>query len=145
MVETPAVVIMAEELLKEVDFVNVGSNDLLQYALAASWGFSVVERRYHIFHPAIAKLLQFVAEAGEKLKKEVYLCGEIASFEEFYPLLLRIGIRSFSISVSRFSDIKCGLSHELRHLYETRGSDIITNFYRVKCKEEADGYFRKFV
>jgi phosphotransferase system enzyme I (PtsI) len=145
MIETPAAVMMAEELLQEVDFANVGSNDLLQYALAAPRGFSAVERRYHIFHPSIAKLLQFVAEAGKKLKKEVCLCGEIASFEEFYPLLLKLGIRSFSIAVSRFADIKCGLWHELSYRYESRALDIVSNFRKIKSKEEADSYFREFV
>ncbi|MBN2542196.1 phosphoenolpyruvate--protein phosphotransferase [bacterium] len=145
MIETPAAVMMAEELLKEVDFANIGSNDLLQYTLATSRGSPKVEKRYHIFHPAIAKMLRFVAETGKELNKEVCLCGEIASFEEFYPLLLKLGLRSFSVAVSRFADIKCELLYELQNLHESSEIDMVKNFYGAKSKEEIDSFFRKFV
>lgn len=137
MVETPSAVMMAEELLREIDFINIGSNDLLQYALAASRGNMLVEKRYHILHPALVKLLGIVVKAGKKAKKEVCLCGEIAAFEEFYPLFLQMGLRSFSVAISKFSDIKC----ELLHLQTSQNKDIVKDFYKNKSKEEIDKYF----
>lgn len=132
-----AKIIKAEELLKEVDFVNIGSNDLLQYTLAAARGNLLIEKRYHVLHPALVRLLEIVVKAGRKAKKEVCLCGEIASFEEFHPLLLQIGLRSFSVSVSKFSDIKC----ELLHLEVSGNRKIVKDFYKNKTKEEIDEYF----
>ena len=138
MIETPSAVMMAEELLKEVDFVNIGSNDLLQYTIAASRDNLLAENRYHILHPALVKQLEIIARAGKRVKKEVCLCGEIASFEEFYPLLLGIGLRSFSVAVPKLSDIKC----ELLHLGLSLGKGQVKDFYKVKSKEEIDKYFR---
>jgi len=81
MIETPAAVMMADELADKVDFINIGSNDLLAYTLAAARGNMLAEARYHILHPALVKMLEKIARAGKAAKKEVCLCGEIASFE----------------------------------------------------------------
>lgn len=141
MIETPSAVMMSPELLGEVDFINIGSNDLLQYTLAASRGTLLVEKRYHILHPALVKLLEIVLKAGKRVKKEVCLCGEIASFEEFYPLFLQIGLRSFSVALSKFSDIKC----ELLHLQIPKNKNVVKDFYKNKSKKEIDKYFKLYV
>jgi len=137
MIETPAAVMLAGELMAAVDFVNIGSNDLLQYTLAASRGNMLSEKRYHILHPALLKLIEMVAREGRKAGREVCLCGEIASFEEFYPLFLQIGLKSFSVAVSKFNDIKC----ELIHVERSKDKQLLTGFYRTRSKEEADRYF----
>jgi phosphotransferase system enzyme I (PtsI) len=114
MIETPAAAVMSDLILKEVAFCNIGSNDLLQYTLAASRGSAFIEGRYHVMHPALVRLMGIVVKAGEKNGKEVCLCGEICSFEEFYPVLLGIGLASFSVSAAKHDDIKCHLLHEAR-------------------------------
>jgi phosphoenolpyruvate-protein phosphotransferase (PTS system enzyme I) len=138
MIETPAAAVMAEKILKEVDFANIGSNDLSIYTLAVSRGSLSAEKRYHILHPALVRLLELVVIAGKKAKKEVCLCGEIASFEEFYSLFLSIGLKSFSIAASKFEDIKCHLLHE-------KGIDksLIQKFFNMKTKKEIDEFFEK--
>jgi phosphotransferase system enzyme I (PtsI) len=141
MIETPAAVMMADELMEQVDFINIGSNDLLQYTLAASRGNMLAEKRYHILHPALVKMLAMVARTSRQAKKEVCLCGEAASFEEFYPLLLQAGLASFSVTVSKFNDIKC----ELMHLQKKKGKDLLEEFYKTASKEEADRYFQKLL
>lgn len=137
MVETPSAVMMIEELIKEVDFINIGSNDLLQYSLAAFRGNPVVEDRYHILHPTLVKMMEIITKAGRKANKEVCLCGEIAFFEEFYPLFLQIGLRSFSVAVSKFSDIKC----ELLNLNIPNDKDMLKDFYKNHSKEKINEYF----
>ncbi|MGA2089964.1 MAG: phosphoenolpyruvate--protein phosphotransferase [Endomicrobiales bacterium] len=141
MVETPAAVLMIDQLLKVVDFINIGSNDLLQYTLAASRGNALAEARYHILHPAVVKLLLMTAAAGRRAKKEVCLCGEIASFEEFYPLLLDAGISSFSVSPAKFGDIKCDLMHQ----NIPRGRKLLTDYCAAKSKHDADKFFTQFL
>ena len=136
MIETPAAAIMADRLLKNVDFANIGSNDLIQYTLAASRGNRLVEKRYHILHPSLVKLMEFIVKAGNKYKKEICLCGEIAGFEEFYPLFLNIGLRSFSIAAAKLEDIKC----QLMHVTKTR-KDFMEHFYKMSSKEDIDNFF----
>ncbi|MCX5782420.1 MAG: phosphoenolpyruvate--protein phosphotransferase [Elusimicrobia bacterium] len=141
MIETPGAVMMIKEILNEVDFVNIGSNDLLQYTLAASRGNMIAEKRYHILHPAVLKFIEITAREGKKAKKEVCLCGEIAAFEEFYPLLLGAGLTSFSVAVTKFEDIKCQIMHQVG----LREKKDLKEFYNTKTKEEADSFFLKYI
>lgn len=138
MIETPAAAMMSKELLRYCDFANIGSNDLLQYTLAASRGNLAVEKRYHILHPSMARLMEIIVKAGNYHKKEICLCGEIASFDEFYPLFLNLGLRSFSVAASRLEDIKC----ELLHLKKPEIS-LAQRFYKTKTKEEVDRLFKR--
>ncbi len=141
MAETPSSVMLIRELLKEVDFINIGSNDLLQYTLAAARGNMLAEKRYHILHPSVLKFIEIAAREGKRAKKEVCLCGEIAAFEEFYPLLLGAGLTNFSVSASKFEDIKC----ELVHLARSKDKNLVKKFYETRSKDEADEFFSKFL
>lgn len=140
MVETPGAVMLVDELLKGSDFINIGSNDLLQYTLAAARGNPLAEKRYHIMHPALLKLLEITAVKAAKSGKEVCLCGEIASFEEFYPLLLETGLKSFSVSPAKFNDIKCELMHRL-----TSGKKTLQRYYKMPSKAETEKYIEGFL
>ncbi|MFC1512586.1 phosphoenolpyruvate--protein phosphotransferase [bacterium] len=137
MVETPAAALLADEFLKDIDYVNIGSNDLLQYTLAASRGNPVIENRYHILHPSILKLIEVVVKAGKKHNKEICLCGEVAAFEKFYPALLKLGIRSFSVAASKFSYLKC----ELMNMRYNAKTDILNKIYSARSKGELDKIF----
>jgi phosphotransferase system enzyme I (PtsI) len=133
MIETPSAALMADQIFAEVDFANIGSNDLLQYTMAASRGNASVERRYHILHPALVKLIEIIVKAGRKNGIEVCLCGEIAGFEEFYPFFLGIGLNSFSVAASRLDRIKC----ELLHL-KKKGRLAAHKIYRAVTVDDVD-------
>ena len=139
MIETPAAAIMADMLLKEVHFANIGSNDLLQYTLAASRGHPLVEKRYHILHPALVRLIEMVIKAGKMHHKEICLCGEVGSFEEFYPLFLKMGLRSFSVAALKFPYLKC----ELMHMRIPKKSNLLKKVHAARTKAEMDKIFRK--
>ncbi|MDP8257853.1 MAG: phosphoenolpyruvate--protein phosphotransferase [Candidatus Aadella gelida] len=138
MIETPAAVVLAENILKMVDFANIGSNDLIQYTLAAARGDQLIEKRYHILHPALVKQIEQVVKAGKKLKKEICLCGEIAGFEEYYPLLLSTGLRSFSVESAKLEDITCQLLHEKKPDKSTA-----KEFYKLTTKHSIDRFFKE--
>ncbi len=139
MIEIPSAALRADVLLPMVDFANIGSNDLLQYTLAAYRGNALVEKRYHILHPSLVKLFEIIIKAGKKEKKEICLCGEISSFEEFYPLFLKLGLRSFSVAVAKFPHIKC----ELLHLNTSEKTGLVKKVYSAKSKLELDRLFLK--
>lgn len=136
MIEVPSAALMAESILGEVDFANIGSNDLVQYTLAAARGNQLIEKRYHILHPSIVKLMEIVVKAGKKHKKEVCLCGEIADFEEFYPILLALGLRSFSVAAAKLDDMKCYLLHQ--KIYP---KTVLDRYYSLRTKKEIDMFF----
>lgn len=138
MIETPAAAVMADRLLRNVDFANIGSNDLIQYTLAASRGNQLIEKRYHILHPSLVRLMEFIVKAGKKHKKEICLCGEIAGFEDFYPLFLNIGLESFSVAAARLEDIKCNLMHT-----EKKKKNYVKRFYDMTTKKDIDKFFEK--
>jgi phosphoenolpyruvate-protein phosphotransferase len=134
MIETPAAVMLTDELLQNVDFVNIGSNDLLQYTLAVTRGNRIEEERYHILHPALMRMMEIIVKAGRKARKEVCLCGEIASFEEFYPLLLALGLTCFSVGIPQFNDIKCALLH----VRQPDGRKILNDYYKAESKKDVE-------
>lgn len=139
MIETPSAAIMADMLLRNVSFANIGSNDLLQYTLAASRGNPIVEKRYHILHPSLIRLFEIIVKAGKIHKKEICLCGEVGSFEEFYPLFLKLGLRSFSVAASKFPYIKC----ELLHMRISRKLNILKKVYSAESKSDLDRLFKR--
>ncbi|MFC2165880.1 phosphoenolpyruvate--protein phosphotransferase [Acidobacteriota bacterium] len=139
MIETPAAALLSDQLLRQVDFANIGSNDLLQYTLAASRGNPIVEEKYHILHPAMVKLMEMTIRAGKKHNKEICLCGEVASFEEYYPLFLKIGLRCFSVAAMKFPAIKC----DLMHVSINRSSSLKKEVYEASSKKTLDKLFKK--
>jgi len=100
MIETPAAAIATRDILSRVDFINLGTNDLLQYFMAADRDNEEVVDYNDPTNPAFLWLLEFIlAEAGKTGREDdVAICGEIASNLEMIPKLLRMGYRSFSIA-----------------------------------------------
>lgn len=101
MIETPAAVFMAEELAGETDFFSIGTNDLVQYVLAADRGNGTVAYLYNSINPAVLKAIRMVVEGARKAKGEdfpVEVCGEAAAHQESIDALWECGIRRFSVS-----------------------------------------------
>ena len=106
MVETPASVLMAEELAKEVDFFSIGTNDLTQYVLAVDRGNDKIASLYNPFHPAVQRAILHTIRAGHKAGIKVGMCGEFAGNKEATELLLGMGLDEFSMSASLMPEIK---------------------------------------
>ncbi|MEW6746692.1 MAG: phosphoenolpyruvate--protein phosphotransferase [Planctomycetota bacterium] len=96
MIEVPAAALHAEALLQHVDFVSIGTNDLVQYVMAADRNNVRVQHLYQPLNPAILRLLASVIRAGDRLGKSVSVCGEMAGQAETAVLLLGLGLRRFS-------------------------------------------------
>ncbi len=98
MIETPAAVMMAGPLAREVDFFSVGTNDLIQYAFAVDRRNDDVAYLYQPAAPAVVRMLKMVADAAQAASIPVTVCGEMAADPFHVPLLLGLGIRSLSMS-----------------------------------------------
>ncbi len=106
MIETPSAALLLGPLAAEVDFFSVGTNDLVQYLLAADRISGETTPAYEPLHPAVLQLLAKLATAANTAGKPISLCGEIASDPVFTVLLLGLGYRSFSVSPGRLLEIK---------------------------------------
>lgn len=100
MVEIPSTAVMAEQFAKEVDFFSVGTNDLIQYTMAADRMNERVSYLYQPYNPAILRLVKMVIDAAHKEEKWAGMCGEMAGDETAIPLLLGLGLDEFSMSAT---------------------------------------------
>lgn len=100
MVEIPAVAVMADRFAKEVDFFSIGTNDLIQYTMAADRTNETVSYLYQPFNLAVLRLIRGVIEAAHKAGKRVAMCGEMAGDVTALPILLGPGLDEFSMSAS---------------------------------------------
>ncbi|SUK36243.1 phosphoenolpyruvate--protein phosphotransferase [Staphylococcus aureus] len=100
MVEIPATAALADVFAKEVDFFSIGTNDLIQYTLAADRMSECVSYLYQPYNPSILRLVKQVIEASHKEGKWTGMCGEMAGDETAIPLLLGLGLDEFSMSAT---------------------------------------------
>ncbi|HFP6646279.1 TPA: phosphoenolpyruvate--protein phosphotransferase [Staphylococcus aureus] len=100
MVEIPATAALADVFAKEVDFFSIGTNDLIQYTLAADRMSERVSYLYQPYNPSILRLVKQVIEASHKESKWTGMCGEMAGDETAIPLLLGLGLDEFSMSAT---------------------------------------------
>jgi phosphotransferase system enzyme I (PtsI) len=100
MIEIPSAAVMADEFAKHVDFFSIGTNDLIQYTLAADRMNENISYLYNPMHPAVLKLIKMTIEAAHKEGKWCGMCGEMAGDETAIPTLLKYGLDEFSMSAS---------------------------------------------
>ncbi len=106
MIEVPAAVQIINYLIQEVDYVSIGTNDLIQYTLAADRNNASVRQYYDPYHPAVLHSIKRVADAANKAGKKVSLCGEMAADPLCALLLAGMGIREFSLSAPSIPVVK---------------------------------------
>lgn len=106
MIEIPAAAMAAEELGHRLDFLSIGTNDLIQYALAVDRIDEEVSYLYDPLHPGILRLIKMVIEAGKTLNLPVAMCGEMAGDARFTRLLLGMGLKEFSVHPNDLPEIK---------------------------------------
>jgi phosphotransferase system enzyme I (PtsI) len=98
MVEVPSSAVMARELAREVDFMSIGTNDLIQYSLAVDRSNDLVADLYRPTNPAVLRLISEVITAGEAENTDVSMCGEMAADPLMVPVLVGLGLRRFSMN-----------------------------------------------
>jgi phosphotransferase system enzyme I (PtsI) len=100
MVEIPSTAVMADIFAKEVDFFSIGTNDLIQYTMAADRMNERVSYLYQPYNPAILRLVKMVIDAAHKEGKWAGMCGEMAGDEVAIPILIGLGLDEFSMSAT---------------------------------------------
>ncbi len=106
MIEVPAAALSAEAFARELDFLSIGTNDLIQYTLAIDRVDDEVTYLYDPMHPAVLKLICMVIDAGRHFDVPVSMCGEMAGDIRYIPLLLGMGLRQFSMQPGSLLEAK---------------------------------------
>jgi phosphotransferase system enzyme I (PtsI) len=106
MIEVPAAAIALPSMIRSVDFLAIGTNDLIQYTLAADRNNDALGTLYDPLHPAVLKLLAQIIAVGARAKKAVTLCGEMAGDIRYTPLLLALGLTGFSMHPSSLLEVR---------------------------------------
>ncbi len=106
MIEVPSAAIIADLIVKEVDFISIGTNDLLQYSLAIDRVNEHVAYLYEPFHPAVLRIIKTVADAANKAGVSVGVCGEMAGEPEYALILLGFGLNNLSMNAFSILRVK---------------------------------------
>ena len=141
MVEVPAAVIMLESLCPHVDFLAVGTNDLVQYTLAASRTDDRIANLFKPLHPAVLKSLYRVAQVAAAEGVLTLICGEVASHPVYARLLIGMGFRHLSMSLFAIPEVK----GRLREISCLEAADMVEDVLRQATLEEVEDYVNEFM
>jgi len=138
MLETPAAAMQVKEFCREVDFVSIGTNDLLQYMLAVDRGNERVSRFYDPSHPALLMVLRDVIRACTRAGVDCSLCGEMAGQPLYTLLLLGLGLRTFSMAPANVPEVK----KLIRLVTITQAQRVARRALRLETERQVTNYLR---
>lgn len=131
MMETPASVMLAEELAARVDFFSIGTNDLTQYILAVDRGNKKISKLYNSCHPAVLKAIAHIIKAAHKQDIPVGMCGEFAGDIKAAKLLLGMGLDEFSMSLGQINRVKKVILETSREEAEKYAATVLSHDHTI--------------
>jgi phosphoenolpyruvate-protein phosphotransferase (PTS system enzyme I) len=132
MVEIPSTAILADQFAKEVDFFSIGTNDLIQYTMAADRMNQRVSYLYQPYSPSILRLVKMVIDAAHAQGKWTGMCGEMAGDEVAIPLLLGLGLDEFSMSATSILKAR----FQIRHLKKSEMEKLAQEALNMQTTEQ---------
>ena len=126
MIEVPAAALASEVFARKLDFLSIGTNDLIQYALAIDRIDEEVNYLYNPLHPGVINLISVVLEVGKRLNVPVAMCGEMAGDSRYTQLLLAMGLREFSVHPNNLLEIK-------RVIMDSNIASLERKYQRIKA------------
>jgi phosphotransferase system enzyme I (PtsI) len=126
MIEIPSAALLADALAAEVDFFCLGTNDLVQYLLAADREDEGPEPYYQPLHPAVLRLIRSLTEACERCQRPLTICGEMAGEPRYAELLLGLGLRRFSVAPGEILPVKDAIRKANLKAAETLAREALT-------------------
>jgi phosphotransferase system enzyme I (PtsI) len=139
MVEVPATVMLMDRFVREVDFISIGTNDLIQYTLAVDRSNKDVASLYSAADPAVLYLIAKAAQAACEQSKPVALCGQMSANPIFTPLLIGLGVTSLSVPSLALPEIK----HVCRQVTMSQCQEIARKVLQMDSALEVTNYLRQ--
>ncbi|HEX7064608.1 MAG TPA: phosphoenolpyruvate--protein phosphotransferase [Bacillales bacterium] len=139
MVEIPAAAVMAPQFAKEVDFFSIGTNDLIQYTMAADRMNERVSYLYQPYSPAVLGLIRNVISAAHTEGKWVGMCGEMAGDETAIPILLGLGLDEFSMSASAILNAR----NRIKEMSAAECAQQTAEILKLRSSEEVAHYVKQ--
>ncbi|MBY0525007.1 MAG: phosphoenolpyruvate--protein phosphotransferase [Gemmataceae bacterium] len=139
MIEVPSAAIMADQLAREVNFFSIGTNDLVQYTLAADRTNETVASLYNPADPAVLRLIDMVVGAARKHGIEVNLCGEMSGEPIYTMLLLGMGLRQLSVTPHNIPEIK----KIIRSVSMEEATHVAEEARRLETARDVNNYLRE--
>jgi phosphotransferase system enzyme I (PtsI) len=139
MIEVPSAALMAEQLAREIDFFSIGTNDLIQYTLAADRTNQAVASLYNPGDPSVLKLIDNVVKAAQKHRVDVNVCGEMSGEPIYTMLLLGMGLRQFSVTPHNIPEIK----KVIRSVTIEEATEVAQEVLRMETARDVNNYLRE--
>ncbi|MFW6131758.1 MAG: phosphoenolpyruvate--protein phosphotransferase [Candidatus Aminicenantaceae bacterium] len=136
MIEVPAAAAITDLLVEEVDYLSIGTNDLIQYYLAVDRTNEYVSYLYKPFHPSVLRLIKYIIETAQKANKEIAVCGEMAADPLSAIVLIGFGLRIFSMNPIFIPKVK----NVLRAIRFDNVKDIVRDAMKLKTAQEIEEY-----
>ncbi len=140
MIEVPSAAIITDIIAKEVDFLSIGTNDLIQYTMAVDRVNSDVAHLYSPMHPAILRLLKNIIDSAHAAGKNVGMCGEMAGDPAYTVVLLGLGLDEFSMSAAQIPKVK----KFIRNISKTEAKKLVEQLLKCSNMHEIDITMKKF-
>jgi len=140
MVEVPSVAFMTKDFAAEVDFMSIGTNDLIQYLLAVDRGNDLVSELYQEFNPVVLRILKYIIDDAKKSKKPLSLCGEMAADTLAIPVLVGLGLQELSISAATIPYAK----KIIRNFEYKRAKKLVDSCLKMLTEKEIEDAVQKF-
>ncbi|HTP78893.1 MAG TPA: phosphoenolpyruvate--protein phosphotransferase [Bacteroidota bacterium] len=141
MIEVPAAAVIADHLARELQFLSIGTNDLIQYLLAVDRTNDIVSEHYQEFHPAVLRFLRRIIERGKLGKAHVGMCGAMAGDPQATMLLLGLGLEEFSVVPAALPEIK----KIIRSVHFTEATHLAEKVLKMETEDQIQTYLRKIM
>jgi phosphotransferase system enzyme I (PtsI) len=139
MIEVPSAALMAEQMAREVNFFSIGTNDLIQYTLAADRTNETVASLYSAGDPAVLRLIEMVVKAAQKHGTEVSVCGEMSGDPIYTLILLGLGIQQLSVTPHNIPEIK----KIIRSISIDEATQVAQEALRLETARDVNNYLRE--
>ena len=139
MVEIPSTAIIADQFAKEVDFFSIGTNDLIQYTMAADRMNERVSYLYQPYNPAILRLVKMVIDAAHAQGKWAGMCGEMAGDDIAIPLLIGLGLDEFSMSAPSILKAR----NQVNQLVHSEMQELAEQALQMETSEQVNQYVKE--
>ncbi|MEN6311008.1 MAG: putative PEP-binding protein, partial [Acidobacteriota bacterium] len=136
MIEVPAAAALTDLMLREVDYISIGTNDLIQYFLAVDRSNEFVSYLYKPLHPGVLRLIQSVIQSARKVGKDVTVCGEMAADPLSAIVLMGFGLRTFSMNPIFIPRVK----KALRAVEAKTAEKIVAEAMKLRSAQEIEEY-----